>query len=227
MGTRSGTSTSRSADDGSFEWWVDWVFAGDPDNDDSYFVRCRREPDLTLERLTRLFRDPVFLLGRYGPKAIDRGIAFLIDSCRSGDVMVVRDVALAWPRRLACIEAIYELFATLFARMYGDQFSSVRLPGKPVHNNFACFMFWDIIAIPPESDHPDHDRILEAIGDVLERQLTIPSLACQESALHGWGEYHLFMPDRCRDVVGRYLERDDLLPELREYAEDAREGQVL
>lgn len=141
--------------------------------------------------------------------------------------MVVRDVALAWPRRLACIEAIYDLFAKLFAQMYGDQLSSVRVRGQTLHHNYACFMFWDIIPIPPEEQHPDSARTLDAIGDVLERQLLIPSLACQESALHGWGEYHLLMPERCRDVVGRYFERTDLLPELREYAEDAREGQVL
>jgi hypothetical protein len=209
-----------------FERWVQTLFEIDPRGRVPAWDELNGLPEQVLRRLTRLFRAPGFLLGRYEPRTIDARIAYLIQPVGSGSISVLWDTSLDWTARRACIDAIYDLFAGLFAPMYGDDI--VCAPnGMSQADNYACFMFWDIAMIQTWEEGPDWQRVLDAAVDVMERQLTIPSLACQESALHGLGHYYRSRKTRCQDIVIGYLQRDGIPPALRRYAVAASSGNVL
>jgi hypothetical protein len=86
-------------------------------------------------------------------------------------------------------------------------------------------MLWDLDS-ECHALNGDLEMIAECL-DVLEFALSLPSVACQESALHGLG--HLAFKHRARTapIVEQYLKREDLPIELRHYAQAARVGYVL
>ncbi len=63
---------------------------------------------------------------------------------------------------------------------------------------------------------------------VMQRVLALDALACQESALHGLGHWHLRYPAEVEGAIDAFLERRPQLdPRLRQYAFSARRGCVL
>ena len=63
--------------------------------------------------------------------------------------------------------------------------------------------------------------------EVFEKTLMLKSEACLESALHGLGHWHVFLPEKTGPIVRRFLaERKDISPALRRYAEGAAIGMV-
>jgi hypothetical protein len=54
----------------------------------------------------------------------------------------------------------------------------------------------------------------------------LPSIACQESALHGLAHWHYAYEERVEAAVSDFLRREDLPPVLRTYAEKAMFGDV-
>lgn len=89
-------------------------------------------------------------------------------------------------------------------------------------------MWWDLLPYHGRADNPAYaepDReFLSAMGQIL----SLRSMACQESALHGLGHWHSAYPAYVEAAIDRFLEEHPRLrPELRQYAENARIGYVL
>lgn len=61
----------------------------------------------------------------------------------------------------------------------------------------------------------------------MERTLAIDHLSCQEGALHGLGHWQLYYPDRVVPIIDAYLASDITKPELAQYAQNARRGEIL
>lgn len=98
------------------------------------------------------------------------------------------------------------------------------------HNplNGVCYMWWDIIPFYGKSGDARREVFDPHCLDVMEMTLQLPSIACQESALHGLGHWEHAYPDRVKRVIDAFLKANpDVDPELREYALDARVGGVL
>jgi hypothetical protein len=75
-------------------------------------------------------------------------------------------------------------------------------------------------------DHPDRERINDAVLHIFEEVQKLDSEACLESVLHGLGHWGEDMNDRTRPIVENFLRRDDISLELRRYAECAATGCV-
>lgn len=91
-----------------------------------------------------------------------------------------------------------------FAHVYGDA----------IESSTSLEMFWDIaIEGIANGDRP----LLDTVFDALVRQLAIPNVWCQSSAIHGFN--HLKEP-RCRTILRSFIENcgDE---SLREYARGA------
>jgi len=62
----------------------------------------------------------------------------------------------------------------------------------------------------------------------MERILSLPSVACVESALHGLGHAHASYPGQVEQIIDRYLARGRArAAEILAYAQAARCGCVL
>jgi hypothetical protein len=180
---------------------------------------------VTLSHLTRLFREPEFLLARYSHSLIDQGLSFIVSASQSSHMDVMLLSQLPWENRKACFDAMVSLYSKLMAPVYGNELGHLQ-SGSEARENFACYMWWDVIGIYGGMEHGDRDRINAPVLGVFERVLKLTSEACLESILHGLGHWHLYIPDQTEPIVHRFLARTDISPELREYAERAAVGAV-
>ena len=88
-------------------------------------------------------------------------------------------------------------------------------------------MLWDIAPLPRFHDHAAFAAVNLAAIDVMEACLALDHDACRESALHGLGECHWFVPVRPRIHAAIEARSPGLLPELAAYARHARARHVL
>ena len=64
-------------------------------------------------------------------------------------------------------------------------------------------MWWDLFPRVDEPDDPSWRDLDETILDVLRGILSLSSIACRESALHGLNHWHGYYPGRVEAAVER------------------------
>lgn len=189
---------------------------------------------------TGLFEESGKLLAPFTDEQVDQGFWFLVGSPSELDVLVA-DVA-PLPERLRFIRSIFTLFEQCFAPRCTPYLSHIDEQGVgPV--NSICYMWWDLlwhlitrwrdpglssqISVEYRLQDSNRDEVDEACISVMELTLELPSVACQESVLHGLGHWGKFRQERCRRVIASFLQRhQDVRPELRKYALQAQEAKV-
>lgn len=88
-------------------------------------------------------------------------------------------------------------------------------------------MWWDSIAIGAPAKDAEDEKLNQAILAVINSTLNLPSIACQESALHGLGHKHYMYPSFVEDTINEYIaSHRELRSELLNYAIAARSGCV-
>lgn len=183
--------------------------------------------DLTVRYITTLFEDPCEPLGTYTDEQLNQGFWYLVSSGGSDHMRVLSDLSVAEDERTRCLRAFVSLFGNLFASRCSPYLSHLNEFGvAPL--NLACYMWWDLIPLHGTPEDDQHQPLDRAALDVMAEILTIDSIACQESALHGLGHWHFEYPTEARDIIDRFLRMKLMLrPQLVEYAKIARIGHVL
>lgn len=124
-------------------------------------------------------------------------------------------------------QLIWNMGRLFFETSRSDQYDELRIAlasGVPdffksqflklAEHNIPLEMFWDdVCSGVANADRP----LVDAIFSALERQLAIPNVWCQASAIHGFN--HLKEP-RCRPLLRRFIEDCDN-ESLRAYARRA------
>lgn len=233
----------------SFEEWVRCVFDHPVDREAWYWAddddAFEPNPVRLVAHSTRLFEQSAEVLARFTDEQVDQGFWFLVGAPPELDVLCANVVPL--PDRLQCIRSMSALFERYFAvRCTPHLCHLLKRKDEPGVGplNSSCFMWWDLLWHPIElwrdpgfaNQMPveyqlqvaNEEEIDEACIAVMESILELPSIACQESALHGLGHWGSFRQERCRGVIASFLQRHpDIRPELREYALHAQEAKVL
>lgn len=206
-----------SIDITTYNLWIEHVFDLDSPNyqvDDPLCWTSADGLDYTLAFLTRFFENSAELVGRYPPISIDLGLMNIVGS--SDYTLVLSDTRFAWPERRRCFDAMMPLYENLIAPVFGNSLTCQ-----------ASYIWWDAIRVYGNMPHPDCDRINDAVLHVFEHVLSLSSEACLISVLHGLGHWHAAVPSRTEPLVRRLLTRNDISPQLRQYAELAAVGRVL
>lgn len=202
-------------DDFSFEEWVRFIF-DHPVSDPEWFfeddIEYESIPEVSLERYTRLFTNPVFLLDEYSPEQIQQGFDFI--HCGSVGTLdfVLWDEQTDFGLREQCIYSMVALYERLFTR-------------DPIVD--MSHMWWDLLItdfeIQPRTD--DGFAVQDVMFKAMGRILGINSLNCWWGALHGLG--HLRHKYTCA-IIDEWLKsgvcRDK---QLREYAETCKTGDIM
>src|SRR5439155_17455989 len=105
------------------------------------------------------------------------------------------------------IASIESLFEKLFARVCTDHLSHLDrrdVPASVNPINVVCYMWWDLFPRLDEPDDPSWRELDETILDVLRGILSLSSIACRESALHGLGHWYVLSPDRVETIVDEF-----------------------
>jgi hypothetical protein len=218
----------------TFGQWLKYVF--DHDDRDWHFQMDARfwnesaNPALTLQYVTRLFENMHSATRRYSDQQIADGLWFLASTSCSEHLLLLYDARAAWGQRERGLNAIYLLYANLFAKRCTPHLSHLDRTSTPAHVNplnAPCYMWWDLDWTYPSREATRQEA--SALSLHLMRQiLALPSVACQESALHGLGHWHYGYPKAVEAIIDAYLKRETTLsPELKAYALAARGGCVL
>jgi hypothetical protein len=207
------------------EWWLhvpgDWEDGGWLD----------RPPERALAFVTRLFENPLAYLSCYSDEQIDQGIDFIVFRACSNHFEWLVDQRVDIILRIRCIRSLENLFRELLAPRCTD---NVWIYTNPL--NHICDMLWDIVVRQANTAERNPDATYRIVRDpeidkeflnTLARILAMPSVACQQSALHGLG--HLVREANLgSNVIQQYLEsHPNLRNDLREYALRALTGNVM
>jgi hypothetical protein len=225
--------TGRSLRDLTFDEWVIFVF--DHAVDDSRLEwywdieadRWDGPPALTGAYLTQAFENSENVLGPYSESQLNQGLWYLASNACSNHMFALMDTSVPWPARQRCILSIGSLFQVCFAKRCTPHLSHLDEPGAGPLNS-VCYMWWDIIPLAGQPDDPAHKEMDQTILQVMEDALQLDSIACQESALHGLGHWHLHYPRQIEEIIQGFLQHNKTLPEkLHRYALSALSGCVL
>ncbi len=229
----------------SFEAWISHIF--DHDDPDWHWKADAPSWDeasnraIALNHLDRLFSEPAFLIERFTPNQIGTGLAFLVNGALSQYGFVFLDYRLSIDQRTRCLRNIATVYESVFTKICSNMKQHGRSSSPPELKivDGICFMFWDVFGLygRTRSDRRDEPNIKEnwndncqieaACLDAMERTLAIDHLSCQEAALHGLGHWQMYYPDRVVPIIDRYLASDITKPELAQYAQNARRGEIL
>ena len=221
-----------------FEEWVSQIFAHAVEREGWYWAEdvdseaYELNPVRLVAHTTQLCEKSASVLAPFTDAQVDQGFWFLVGSPSELDVLGADVVPL--PDRLRCIRSIFSLFEECFAIRCTSHLSHMDESGVGPMNSI-CYMWWDFlwhlitqwrdaeflrqIPVQYQLRATDQDVIDAACISVMESILEIPSIACQESAIHGLGHWGRFRPERCHPVIAAFFERHpDVRPELRRYA---------
>jgi hypothetical protein len=214
----------------SFDGWVRHLF-DHPVNEPEWYWdieadRAEVEPQRVIAYATNLFERAGELLTAFSDAEANQGLWFLINEERS-PLYVLQNTAVPLEQRVRCILSIASLFAHCFAPRCSPHLSHLDEPGTGALN-LVCYMWWDLFPLHGQPEDGARREIDAACLSVMEATLQLPSVACQESALHGLGHWGRAYEGRCQSIISDFLQRRaDLRRELREYAERARQTNVL
>ncbi len=184
------------------------------------------EPARVITYTGNLFERAGELLAPYSDAQADQGLWLLIGQ-GSSPLYALTEASIPLEQRLHCIRSISTVFEQCFVPRCTAHLSHLDEPGTGVLNS-VCYMWWDIFPLCGEPKDTARHEIDEACLSVMETTLQLPSIACQESALHGLGHWGLSYEGRCQSIISAFMQRhEDLRRELREYAAQARQANVL
>ncbi|MGE0734083.1 MAG: hypothetical protein AB7G15_20245 [Alphaproteobacteria bacterium] len=225
--------TVQFAADQSYPTWVEHVFshAVRPHGNAWYFdldaPYVSGPPITVIGHMTRLFADPEPALDFFADDQIAQGLYYVISPGASDYMHHLYDVQVPAAARMQCFTSMYTLFERIFAPRCAQLLSHIDEPGT-VPMNGVCYMWWDILATRVGRQDHGQSEINAAILSTLARTLELPSVACQEAALHGLGHTARYAQAQVNGLIDEYLRRDATLrPELARYAQAARSGCVL
>ena len=103
--------------------------------------------------------------------------------------------------------SILLLYRDLFTKLCSDYFGHLDAgPEPPSPLNETCYMFWDLDCLEGAAMFPGEEHLVDPIFQVLTGILELPSLACQESALHGLGHLQMSHGKRVQQIIGATME---------------------
>jgi hypothetical protein len=220
---------SKVLTDLSFDEWLGHLFDHPVANPPWYWEADRDTAELAPQQVvayaTLLFEAAGELLAPYSDAQANEGLWFLIGECTS-PLYALTDATVPLAERLRCIHAISSVFEQCFLVRCTPHLSHLDEPGAGALNP-VCYMWWDIFPLSGQPEDATRREIDEACLSVMKSTLQLPSIACQESALHGLGHWGLSYKNQCQSFISTFVQlHRDLRTELQNYAARAKDRYV-
>lgn len=172
--------------------------------------------------LLYLFENPAEHLSGLSRSQIAKGLQYLIQPCGSEMPLALFESTVPLIDRLTSCARVGNIFKQIFA---------VHCKSALIHTsetddelNTVCFMWWENFPTFFHLPIPEGDALQTEIEKVMHHILTIDSLPCQESAIHGFGHLLEDRPGIAEAALHKCAMNATLKPELREYARSMLSG---
>jgi len=201
---------------------LDYLFLYE--NDPNNIGECYRDksididPTHGIELLTDIFLNSKFIFKEYEHKCINAGLGYLLGYSGMVSSIFIEKNRVSIGAIYNFIDSIYFLFEQLFY----IECSKRHNENKPL--DYICNMWWDFF---PEVES---EKINKKCIEIMSLSLSLNSLSCQESALHGLGHMQHRFPEIVKNIINSYLLEPinkDIKDQLYSYAIDARNGNVV
>lgn len=219
----------------TFEQWIAHAFAHE--------VRDRRlawywddeidfwaaEPRQATDYLTRLFTNGPDILQPYSNDQIAQGLSYVVD-CGVGMHPDLSDRSVAAAARAALWDAVFLFFREVLMPRVLPVLGHLSEDGCDDPLTMRAYMWWEGFPATSAPGDPDQPMIIAAEIRCLEGVLGLPSVACQEAALHGLGHWagHSAGGPSAVAIIDSYIASGRIArPELLAYARAARGGCIL
>ena len=164
-------------------------------------------------------------LSRFSDAQVNQGIYFLASPGCSDYMFSLTGSTVLMETRLSAIRSIFILYRDCFQARCTETLSHLDQAGGSALNP-TCYMFWDINVLGYLEGTDEETVLADCVFSVLADTLRLPHLACQEAAIHGYGEFWNFYPERVEEAMDAFLATEIRSARLRSYAENARIGYV-
>ncbi len=220
----------QAAMDDLYTRWIAHVFDHPPQDPDWYFhtdvlfpVSDAEFVALFMETMQRAGTD----LTRFDDVQVNSGLHYIFNNSCSNYVFQLIDADLPKEIKAAALLSIKHLYSDCLAVRCRPVLSHRDEPGATPLNDF-CYMLWDVTPLGYWEGRPYQAFFYDTVLDVMEFALSSPNIACIESALHGLGHLHAYVPKQVEQIIDRFLhENQKQQRELLAYAENARSGCIL
>jgi hypothetical protein len=191
----------------TFEEWLSFVFDAPVTHGDwlGEFQRgyWNDAPEILLAYLTRAFAEAGKFLTPYSDAQLNQALWEVCNEYCNGFF----DGNLPLTDRIRGIESIYSLYEQLFApRCTAITSNGLTKTTGVSHLNSICYMWWDVFPTWGNRDEQGNPLGLACL-EVMEKSLSLDSIACQEGALHGLGHWHLHYPTETEASIDDYLKQ--------------------
>lgn len=169
-----------------------------------------------------LFEKPAVHLSGFSRSEIAAGLEYLIQATGSEMPLALLEPEVPLDMRIKCCASVENIFKQIFADQCKPEL--VHTSGTDDEMNIACFLWWEYFPTFFHLGTSDGDALQAEREKVMCQTLAIDSLACRESAIHGFG--HL-LEDRqvfAETMLNACVTDVALVPELREYAQSILTG---
>ena len=204
-----------------YKQWIEYLFNRPTTNPQWYFSieidEFPASPDEMVHLIGKTFEQCGADLAQYTDAQIADGLSYIFFNHASNVIYTIVQKGASEESRIQAAQNIKFLYRDCFAKRCTPQLSHIA--GKIISPlNYFCYALWEESPI---------GRWKDAVIDVMEFALYLPNIACAESALRGLGQQENRAPERVAQVIDAYLAKSkNISPELRQYALDAKRGQV-
>jgi len=181
-----------------------------------------------LDLLAELFGNARSLLADFSPAGIVQGLWCMMGGVHNESFTgLVWNPALPLSQRRAVIRSVYDLYDQLLCTYPYEEIDFRHPDGDRAYEGIDYMVPDLLLSKPwfPDESEADQAAVSTEFLELFARMLEHEAPVAQYAALHGLG--HLEHPDRS-DTIDRYLAAHSWLePDQREYALNARRGDVL
>jgi hypothetical protein len=215
----------------AYEEWLTFVFDRVTTGPEWYFdleeqcLSCSEEETVTY--LMRTFANCKTELSRFTDDQVGLGLNHIFNNSCSDVVFSLKNEKIDLAKRMETIRAIATLYRDCFTPRCAKALGHRSEPEASTKLNYICYMLWDISPIACWQGRAEENEAYSAVTEVLRDALMSPNIACVESALHGLGHIHCYVPQVVESVIETFLGASTVHDErLRQYADSASLGRV-
>ena len=204
-----------------FNEWLETVMSVDRESLPPYTT----DPRKNLKYVSQFFNEIKSFCSKTNPNLVGEVLWNLVGDA-TFIAIPIENIEISTEDFNIFLDSLFNLFANYLQFNCSNKMGS--LSKSETKLDSLTYMFWDVLPYAPcSSGNAVLVRRNLDIIRTMSRILEIPSVACQESALHGLNHWYYEFPKEVKGAIDSFIENHkEISTELRQYALTAQAGEA-